>query len=67
MPRQDLRVLTPINGCKFIVSFIFTKRHKRAENWVSIRWIAGKYDGIIYDINRRNMNAKLPFKLGQIV
>ena len=39
---------------------------KRAENWVSIRWI-GRYDGIIYDINRRNINAKLPFELGQIV
>ena len=39
----------------------------RKENWISIKWIGGRYDGIVYDINKRNVNTKPPFKIGQIV
>ena len=40
---------------------------KRIENWIAVKWIGGKFDGVVYDINRHNTNAKPPFKLGQIV
>ena len=40
---------------------------KRIENWITVKWIGGKFDRVMYDINRRNINAKPPFKLGQIV
>ena len=40
---------------------------KNWDNWLLIKWLGGKYNSIVYRINRRNISSKPPYEVGQVV
>ena len=37
------------------------------DNWLVIKWMGGRFDGVIYDINIPNIVEKPSFQIGQQV